>query len=133
MAQRRAPVESAELVADTVAAARVIPRHIVKVLADHPAGAAFQASIGRERNLAGIQRVAVGRAAEGARLGLALLGADFGILDMDVRTVFVDDVPVLIKLVFYLDSAHRKALASLNASPTRPKSERRLANDFRIW
>src|SRR4051812_47669449 len=46
------PQRSAELIADPIPPTRVVPRHIPEVLADHAAGAAFQAAVGYQIDLA---------------------------------------------------------------------------------
>src|SRR5690606_16479407 len=113
-----------ELVEHAVAAARIRPLHVQVLAAQQSAGAALQASVGRQRDITVLALgVARSRTAPGARRRLALVAADVRVLDRDVRTAFVDPLAILEKFFFGLD-CHRKALMSLIASPNSPKRGR---------
>src|SRR3990167_798629 len=118
---------SAEFKEDAVPTARVLPVHVGELRADDAAAAALQAAVGDQGHAAvAFGLVAGGRAHVGAGLLGAVVGADLGVLDLDVGPTRVHAVAVLKQFLFDIhgNGAHRKALQSLTASPTRPVSER---------
>src|SRR5208283_887330 len=130
---------STELEQYAISTAWIFPLDLAGLCGKHTAGPAFEATIHRDFHLALVietvttRRAGIGERAQ--RLRRSIVRAN-----LDMRPPRIHKIAVLKELFFNLGAqnaglyhaCHRHDLASLNASPIRPGSDRPLRNDLRI-